>query len=54
MIMLFACPYFEFPDFSPFYELLLQVTFIDDSDEFGITHDKAVPLQHVMPPPYDA
>ena len=33
---------------------LLQVTFIDDSDEYGITHDKAVPLQHVMAPPYDA
>lgn len=33
---------------------LVMVNFVDDSDEFGVTHDKAVPLQHVMPPPYDA
>lgn len=28
------------------------VNFVDDSDEFGVTHDKAVPLAHVMLPPY--
>lgn len=28
------------------------VHFVDDSDEFGVTHDKAVPLAHVMLPPY--
>ena len=27
------------------------VHFVDDSDEFGVTHDKAVPLAHVMLPP---
>lgn len=30
------------------------VNFLDDSDEFGVTHDKAVNLKHVMMPPYDA
>lgn len=30
------------------------VNFVDDSDEFGITHDKAVPTKHVMHPPYNA
>lgn len=29
----------------------VMVQFVDDADEFGITHDKAVPLQHVMIPP---
>jgi hypothetical protein len=28
------------------------VNFVDDSDEYGVTHDKAVPLQHVIYPPY--
>lgn len=28
------------------------VNFVDDSDEHGITHDKAVLLQHVMRPPF--
>jgi SGF29 tudor-like domain len=27
------------------------VNFVDDSDEFGITHDKAVPMKYIMPPP---
>jgi SGF29 tudor-like domain len=30
---------------------VVMVNFVDDSDEFGITHDKAVPFKHVMPPP---
>lgn len=30
----------------------VMVNFFDDSDEFGITHDKAVPLKHVMLPPF--
>jgi len=30
----------------------VMVNFVDDSDEHGITHDKAVPIQHVMRPPY--
>ena len=30
------------------------VNFHDDADEFGITHDKAVPLKHVMVPPFGA
>ncbi|GAX25018.1 SAGA-associated factor 29 [Fistulifera solaris] len=27
------------------------VSFMDDSDEFGVTHDKTVQLQHIMVPP---
>jgi hypothetical protein len=30
----------------------VMVNFVDDSDEYGVTHDKAVPLQHVIYPPY--
>jgi hypothetical protein len=30
----------------------VMLNFLDDSDEFGITHDKAVPLKHVMLPPF--
>ena len=30
---------------------IVMVNFHDDADEFGVTHDKAVPLKHVMPPP---
>ena len=30
----------------------VMVNFVDDSDEHGVTHDKAVPLQHIMLPPY--
>jgi SGF29 tudor-like domain len=29
----------------------VMVQFVDDADEFGVTHDKAVPMQHVMIPP---
>jgi SGF29 tudor-like domain len=29
----------------------VMVHFVDDADEFGITHDKAVPIQHIMLPP---
>jgi hypothetical protein len=29
----------------------VMVNFVDDSDEFGVTHDKAVSLQYVMLPP---
>jgi SGF29 tudor-like domain len=29
----------------------VMVQFMDDADEFGITHDKAVPIQHIMLPP---
>lgn len=32
----------------------VMVNFVDDSDEFGITHDKAIPLQHIILPPYGA
>jgi SGF29 tudor-like domain len=32
----------------------VMVNFVDDSDEFGVTHDKAVPLKHVIYPPYGA
>jgi SGF29 tudor-like domain len=32
----------------------VMVNFVDDSDEFGVTHDKAVPLRHVIYPPYGA
>ena len=30
------------------------VNFVDDADEHGITHDKSVLTQHIMPPPYGA
>jgi len=29
----------------------VMVNFVDDSDEFGVTHDKAIPLQHIILPP---
>jgi hypothetical protein len=32
-------------------EQFIMVQFIDDADEFGITHDKAVPIQHIILPP---
>jgi len=32
----------------------VMVNFVDDSDEHGITHDKAVLLEHIMRPPYGA
>lgn len=31
--------------------LFVLLNFVDDSDEFGVTHDKAVPLKHVIYPP---
>jgi SGF29 tudor-like domain len=54
-----------YPDTTSFYQATVvqaprkqgvggqyvMVNFVDDSDEFGITHDKAVPIEHVMPPP---
>ena len=30
----------------------VMVHFVDDGDEHGITHDKAVSMKHVMLPPY--
>ena len=30
----------------------VMLNFVDDADEFGVTHDKAVPLKHVMLPPF--
>lgn len=55
-----------YPDTTSFYQATIvqtarkvsggasfvMVHFVDDSDEHGITHDKAVLLQHVMRPPY--
>jgi hypothetical protein len=56
-----------YPDTTSFYQAtvvqaprkgstgqFVMVNFMDDSDEFGITHDKAVPLAHIMPPPNKA
>ena len=56
-----------YPDTTSFYEATVvqaprktnanpyvMVTFVDDSDEQGITHEKFVPLKHTMLPPYDA
>jgi SGF29 tudor-like domain len=39
---------------APSATSFVMVHFVDDSDEFGITHDKAVPLKHIMLPPYNA
>jgi hypothetical protein len=39
---------------APSASSFVMVNFVDDSDEFGITHDKAVPLKHIMLPPYGA
>jgi hypothetical protein len=36
---------------TPAAAAVVVVNFLDDSDEFGITHDKVVPLDHVMYPP---
>jgi len=58
--------YAVYPDTTSFYQAsvvqgvrrqqnnpqqFVMVNFMDDSDEFGITHDKAVLMQHVMLPP---
>lgn len=49
-----------YPDTTSFYQATLvhmaddgmcMVNFVDDSDEFGLTYDKAVSIQHVMLPP---
>lgn len=29
----------------------VMVHFFDDADEFGVTHEKPVPLKHIIPPP---
>jgi hypothetical protein len=58
--------YAVYPDTTSFYQATIvqgprkvsgggsfvMVNFVDDSDEHGITHDKAVLLKHVMLPPY--
>lgn len=55
-----------YPDTTSFYQATIvqtarkvsgggsfvMVNFVDDSDEHGITHDKAVQLKHIMLPPY--
>ena len=55
-----------YPDTTSFYQAtvvqivrkvggsFVMVNFVDDSDEHGITHDKAVMLHHVMRPPFGA
>lgn len=57
-----------YPDTTSFYQatvvqpprkaqggsLFVTVNFVDDSDEHGITHEKAVILKHVMRPPIGA
>ena len=54
-----------YPDTTSFYQAtvsqaprkvsgggnFVMVNFVDDSDEHGITHDKAVLMKHVMLPP---
>ena len=57
--------YAVYPDTTSFYQAtvvqttrknttgdFVMVNFLDDSDEYGVTHDKAVPLKHIMLPPY--
>jgi len=60
--------YAVYPDTTSFYQAtvvqalrkptgggsFVMVNFVDDSDEHGVTHDKAVLLQHIMLPPYGA
>lgn len=60
--------YAVYPDTTSFYQAtvvqslrkssgggsFVMVNFVDDSDEHGVTHDKAVSLKHVMRPPYGA
>lgn len=54
--------YAVYPDTTSFYPATVTqapkkggqtvtVHFADDADELGITHDKTVHVQHVMPPP---
>ena len=55
--------YAVYPDTTSFYPATVSqapkkgnptvvVNFADDADELGITHDKTVHIQHVMPPPH--
>jgi len=60
--------YAVYPDTTSFYQAtvvqipkkvgggdsFIMVHFKDDSDEHGITHDKAVSMQHVMRVPYSS
>ena len=60
--------YAVYPDTTSFYQATIvqaprkaaggnafvMVNFLDDSDEHGITHDKAVLFKHVMRPPHGA
>jgi hypothetical protein len=57
--------YAVYPDTTSFYQAtvvqlprkasgFVMLNFVDDSDEFGVTHDKAVPMKYVMMPPYGA
>jgi hypothetical protein len=56
--------YAVYPDTTSFYQAtvvqlprknnpgaFVMVHFVDDSDEFGVTHDKAIPLKYIMLPP---
>jgi hypothetical protein len=56
--------YAVYPDTTSFYQAtvvqlprknnpgaFVNVHFVDDSDEFGVTHDKAIPLKYIMLPP---
>jgi hypothetical protein len=56
--------YAVYPDTTSFYQAtvvqlprknnpgaFVLVHFVDDSDEFGVTHDKAIPLKYIMLPP---
>lgn len=57
--------YAVYPDTTSFYQAsvvqaprkaagggsFVMLNFVDDSDEHGITHDKAVLLKHIMLPP---
>jgi SGF29 tudor-like domain len=60
--------YAVYPDTTSFYPATItqtarkvsggggfvMVQFVDDSDEHGITHEKAILLQYLMRPPYTA
>jgi SGF29 tudor-like domain len=55
--------YAVYPDTTSFYPATISqaankkgyaiVTFSDDSDEFGVTTPKPVPIHHIMAPPVD-
>lgn len=55
--------YAVYPDTTSFYPAIISqapkkgfavVTFSDDSDEFGVTTPKTVPIHHIMSPPDDS